>query len=200
MMPTMGSLIRRGFPPKLMMITGFCLFFVSAQMLSHLNLAAGESDFFWPMILRGFGLGMLFVPFTTLALAGLSQRDTHQATGLTNMMRQLGGSTGVALMATFIQHRNWTHRQNLLSRITPYDSALRERLNGIVHGFITQGSSLTEARRQALAAIDAMMSRQALLLTYLDAFRIVGVMFLFCIPLILLFRRPRSPATVPAAH
>lgn len=116
------------------------------------------------------------------------------------MMRQLGGSTGVALMATFIQQRNWAHRQNLLTHLTPYDPALRERLAAIVHGFVAQGSTLIEARRRALAAIDAVMSRQALLLTYLDAFRIVGVMFLFCIPLILLFRRPRSPVTVPAAH
>ena len=200
MMPWAGYLIRRRFPPKLMMIIGFSLFFVSSLMLSHLSLDAGESDFFWPMLLRGFGLGMLFVPFTTLALAGLSQRDTHQATGLTNMMRQLGGSTGVALMATFIQQRNWAHRQNLLTHLTPYDPALRERLAAIVHGFVAQGSTLIEARRRALAAIDAVMSRQALLLTYLDAFRIVGVMFLFCIPLILLFRRPRSPVTVPAAH
>ncbi len=169
-------------------------------MMSHLSLAAGESDFFVPIVLRGFGLGMLFVPFTTMALAGLSPRDSHQATGLTNMMRQLGGSTGVALMATFIQHHAWKHRQNLLTHLTPYDPALRERLTAIVSGFVAQGSTLTTARRQALAVIEAMMSRQALLLTYLDAFRIVGVLFLFCIPLILLFRRRPLTARVPAAH
>lgn len=103
-------------------------------------------------------------------------------------------------MATFIQHRTWTHRQTLLTHITLYDPALRERLAAIAHGFVAQGSTFVAARRQALAAIDAMMSRQALLLTYLDAFRIVGVMFLFCIPLILLFRRRALPATVPVAH
>ncbi|MFI5397505.1 MAG: DHA2 family efflux MFS transporter permease subunit [Candidatus Binatia bacterium] len=200
MMPLAGRLIRRGFPPQLLVVFGFISFFAFTWMLSQSTLASGQADFFWPLILRGFGLSLLFVPFTTLALSQLSAQDVHQATGLTNMMRQLGGSLGVAVIATFVQYRSWEHRQDMLRYVTPFDFALRQRLSMIIHGLMAHGSSFVEAQRQAYAAIEGTVSRQAFLLTYMDAFRIVGVFFICCMPLLLLFKTRRGPAVVPAAH
>jgi DHA2 family multidrug resistance protein len=183
-----------------MVVFGFISFFAFTWMLSQSTLASGQADFFWPLILRGFGLSLLFVPFTTLALSELSPQDVHQATGLTNMMRQLGGSLGVAVIATFVQYRSWEHRQDMLRYVTPYDFALRQRLDMIIHGLMARGSSFVEAQRQAYAAIEGIVSRQAFLLTYMDAFRIVGVFFICCMPLLLLFKTRRGPVVVPAAH
>lgn len=200
MMPFVGRIIRRGFSPQIIVVCGFLIFFAFTWMLSQSTLASGEADFFWPLILRGFGLSMLFVPFTTLALSSLQGKDIHQGTGLTNMMRQLGGSLGVAVIATFIEHRSWAHRQDLLRYITPYDFPLRQRMSMIIHGLMAHGSTFAEAQHQAFAAIEGTVSRQAFLLTYMDAFRAIGVFFLCCMPLLLLFKRTRGPVPVTAAH
>jgi DHA2 family multidrug resistance protein len=196
MMPLIGRLIRRGVPPVLMVVFGFLIFFAFTWTLSQSTLASGEADFFWPLILRGLGLSLLFVPLTTLALSTLSGKDVHQGTGLTNMMRQLGGSLGVAVIATFVEHRAWAHRQDLLRYITPFDFTLRLRLNTVIHGLMAHGSTFVEAQRQAYAAIEGAVSKQAFLLTYMDTFRIIGVFFLCCMPLLLLFKRFRMPLPV----
>jgi DHA2 family multidrug resistance protein len=142
---------------------------------------------------------LLFVPLTTVALSGLRGKDIAQGAGLTNMMRQLGGSFGVALVATYIQHRSWTHRVNLLSHVSIYDPAVRERLSAITNGLMSRGSDLYEAQRQAYAALEGTVVRQSFLLTYMDAFRVVGVFFLCCIPLLLLFKRRKGPVAAPVS-
>jgi len=192
MMPLTGRILHRGVSPRFLCVIGFLGFFAFTWMLSQSTLASGQADFFWPLILRGFGLSLLFVPITTLVLAGLSPRATHQVVGLTGMMRQLGGSLGVALIATFVEHRRWAHRQDLLHYLTPFDFAFRERLHAIMHGLMAQGSSYIEAQQQAYAAIDGIVTKQAFLLTYMDAFRIIGVLFLCCMPVLLLFKRGAS--------
>jgi len=190
MMPMVGRLMRKGTPPRLLVVIGFVFFAAFTTQLSHATLSSGQDDFFWPLILRGVGLSFLFVPFTTLALTGLRGRDIHQATGLTGMMRQLGGSFGVAIVATFVQHRAWAHRQDLLRYVTPFDPAVQQRLDAMRLGFQAHGSSAVQAQQQAYAAIEATVTRQAYLLTYSDAFRTIGVFFLCCIPLLLLFKKP----------
>jgi MFS transporter, DHA2 family, multidrug resistance protein len=189
MMPIVGKLLQKGFPAQIMNALGFVSFFGFTILLSRSTLASGRGDFFWPLILRGVGLGLLFVPLTTLALSNLRGRDIPQGAGLTNMMRQLGGSFGVALIATFIQHRSASHRQNLLTHVSLYDFALRQRLQEITKGLMAKGSTVYEAQKQAYGAIEGMVARQTFLLTYMDAFRIVGIFFLLCIPLLLLFKR-----------
>jgi len=198
MMPVVGKALQKGFPPQIMNALGFISFFVFTYLLSHSTLDSGRTDFFWPLIFRGVGLGFLFVPLTTLALSNLRGRDIPQGAGLTNMMRQLGGSFGIALIATYIQHRSAAHRQNLLAHVSVYDFALRERMDAITRALVARGSSLDTARRQAAGAIEGTVVRQTFLLTYMDAFRIVGVFFLLCIPLLLLFKRGRrAPISAP---
>ena len=196
LMPVVGRLIRRGVPPQLLNVLGFAAFFAFIWRLSQSTLASSQDDFFWPLILRGAGLSMLFVPFTTLALSELRGKDVHQGTGLTNMMRQLGGSLGVAMIATYIQHRSWIHRQDLLRHVTPYDFALRQRLSLLVQGLTARGSSLLEAQHQAYGVIEGIVSKQTFLLAYMDAFRLIGVFFVCCVPLLLLFKRSRTPVAV----
>ncbi|HEY7213299.1 MAG TPA: MDR family MFS transporter [Thermoanaerobaculia bacterium] len=196
-MPLVGKMLQKRMPPQLLNALGFLCFFGFTYMLSHSTLASDRQDFFWPLILRGVGLGLLFVPLTTVALSGLRGKDIPQGAGLTNMMRQLGGSFGVALVATYVQHRSWTHRVNLLSHVSVYDPAVRERLSAITNGLMSRGSDLYEAQRQAYAALEGTVVRQTFLLTYMDAFRIVGVFFLCCIPLLLLFKRRKGTTAAP---
>ncbi|MGE5276191.1 MAG: DHA2 family efflux MFS transporter permease subunit [Acidobacteriota bacterium] len=192
MMPIVGKLLQKKVPAQLMNALGFVCFFLFTDILSRSTLASGQHDFFWPLILRGMGLALLFVPLTTMALSGLRGKDIAQGAGLTNMMRQLGGSFGVALIATYIQKRSWSHRQGLLEHVSIYDPALRERFQAIVAGLMAKGSTLVEAQQQAYGAVEGMVARQTFLLTYMDAFRVVGVFFLCCIPLLLLFKRRKG--------
>jgi MFS transporter, DHA2 family, multidrug resistance protein len=200
MMPLVGRLLQRGAVPQLLIALGFSGFFVFTLKMSHSSLASGQYDFFWPLLWRGAGMSLLYVPLTTLALSDLRGKDVHQGTGLTNMMRQLGGSFGVAAVATFVERRSWFHRQDLLARVTPYDSAFRERLDALVRSFVTKGFTSVEALARAYQAIEGAVVRQMLLLTYMEAFRIVGIFFLCCIPLLLLFHRPQRVVVAEALH
>jgi len=199
MMPVVGKLLQRGFPPQILNALGFVFFFMFTWLLSHSTLSSGSHDFFWPLICRGVGLGLLFVPLTTLALSGLRGKDIPQGSALTNMMRQLGGSFGVALVATFIERRSWAHRANLLAHVSVYDPELRQRLAAVTSGLMAKGSSWFEAQRQAYGAIEGAVLRQTYLLTYMDAFRVTGIFFLFCIPLLLLFKRRKGAAAAPVS-
>jgi MFS transporter, DHA2 family, multidrug resistance protein len=199
MMPVVGKLLQRGVPPQLMNALGFVSFFGFTYLLSHSTLSSGRGDFFWPLILRGVGLGLLFVPLTTLALSGLRGKDIAQGAGLTNMMRQLGGSFGIALVTTYIQLHSWVHRTTLLSHVTMYDPAVRERVAAVTGGLMSKGSDLYQAQQQAYGALEGAVVQQTFLLTYMDAFRVVGIFFLVCIPLLLLFKRRRGPAPAPVS-
>jgi MFS transporter, DHA2 family, multidrug resistance protein len=200
MMPIVGKLMQWRFPPQILNALGFVSFFMFTWLLSQSTLASGSHDFFWPLIYRGVGLGLLFVPLTTLALSGLRGKDIPQGAGMTNMMRQLGGSFGVALVATFIEQRSWVHRARLLEHVSIFDPEVRQRLAAITSGLMAKGSTFFQAQRQAYGAIEGSVLRQTFLLTYMDAFRLVGIFFLFCIPLLLLFKRRKGAAAPVSIH
>ncbi len=199
MMPVVGKALQRGVVPQLMSALGFVGFFIFTFMLSHSTLDSGRGDFFWPLVWRGVGLGLLFVPLTTMALSGLKGKDIAQGAGLTNMMRQLGGSFGIALVTTFIDLRSWTHRTALLSHLSVYDPAVRERISAVTGGLMAKGSSFYQAQQQAYGALEGAVLKQTFLLTYMDAFHIVGIFFLLCIPLLLLFKRRAGRSAAPVS-
>ncbi|CAN5346202.1 MDR family MFS transporter [soil metagenome] len=193
-MPTVGVLLRKGVPPQYLATIGFIMFFIFTHVLSNSTMASGWNDFMWPQILRGIGMGFMFVPITNFALSGLTAKDMQQGTGLNNMMRQLGGSFGIAAVATFINSRAAYHRNILLSNINIYDTETQQRLAAYTHGFIAQGFDPGRAQMMAAKAIDGAVIRQSMLLSYMDNFWIVGVFFLLCIPL-LLMQKKAAPLT-----
>ncbi|MFI5134602.1 MAG: DHA2 family efflux MFS transporter permease subunit [Chitinophagales bacterium] len=197
MMPFVGIMLRKGFPPQIMATIGFVLFFVFTEMLHRSTLESGWDDFAWPLVIRGLGLSLLFVPLTTLALSGLQGKDIAQGTGLNNMMRQLGGSFGIALITTLLHYRQGYHRNILLENINNYNPAFTERFNGIVNSFLARGFSLQDAQQAAYGAIEGAVTKQTYLLSYLDGFYFVGVFFLVCIPL--LYLQPFNKKVAPAA-
>ncbi|HVP39082.1 MAG TPA: DHA2 family efflux MFS transporter permease subunit [Candidatus Saccharimonadales bacterium] len=202
MMPFVGRLVRRHNAAPIMVAVGFTLFAVFCWMVSHSTLQSGEMDFFNPLLIRGLGLSLVFVPITTRALRSLRGTEIAQGAGLTNMMRQLGGSVGVAVMATYVQQRGWVHREYLLEHLSGSDPAVRARLDAMIHGFMAHGVTFFDAQAKAYAALEATLSRQTFLLSCMDAFRTVGVGFLLCLPLLLLFveRRKQAEAEPVRVH
>jgi DHA2 family multidrug resistance protein len=200
-LPLIGKMIVRGVPTQFMVVTGFLIVAVFAYRLSRLNLETGAGDFFWPVILRAIGLSFVAVPLTQLAVSGLPPRDIPQGVALNNMMRQLGGSFGIAFINTFLDHRTAAHRLDLVSQLGAGDPGTSGRLSAATRAMLAHGSSPWEASRQALGALELTVQRQASLLSYLDAYRLVATIALCCVPIVLIAgRRSRpSPAALAAA-
>lgn len=186
MMPLVGKMLNKGLPAQFMATVGMFMFFVFTTMLSKSTLSSGTGDFFWPLVIRGVGMALLFVPITTLAVADLKGPEIGQGTGLNNMMRQLGGAFGIATLTTIIHIRQGVHRNNLLTNINPYNNAFTSRFNGLIQNFQAHGKSLSDATHMAYAAIEGSVIKQTLLLTYSDAYWISGLIMLFSIPLLYL--------------
>ncbi|MCC9136013.1 DHA2 family efflux MFS transporter permease subunit [Pontibacter silvestris] len=196
MMPFVGKMLQRGVPAQFMATVGMLLFFIFSWMLSNSTLVSGTGDFFWPLAIRGVGMALLFVPLTTLAIQDLQGKEIGQGTGLNNMSRQLGGSFGIAALTTLIHVRQGMHRNNLLVNINEYNTAFVNRFNGLVQNFVSKGYTLLDAKTAAYKAIEGMVTRQTVLLTYTDAYWVAGLIMLFSIPLLYL-QKFKKNANVP---
>ena len=186
MMPFIGKMLQRGVPAQFMATIGMFLFFVFSQMLITSTLQTGTHDFFWPLAIRGIGMALLFVPLTTLAIQDLKGKEIGQGTGLNNMMRQLGGSFGIALLTTLIHVRQGAHRNNLLTNINEYNPAFLDRLIGMIHNFVGKGYTLLDAQQAAYRAIEGTVIKQTMLLSFTDAYWVSGMIMLCSIPLLYL--------------
>ncbi|MBS7565898.1 DHA2 family efflux MFS transporter permease subunit [Mucilaginibacter sp. Bleaf8] len=196
MMPFIGKMLNKGIPAQFMATLGMFLFFVFTHMLANSTLATGREDFFWPLAIRGIGMALLFVPLTTLAISDLKGAEIGQGAGLNNMMRQLGGSFGIAALTTIIHIRQGVHRNNLLTNINEYNTFFTQRLQGYINKFMALGHGVTEATKMGYAAMEGTIIKQSLLLTYDDAYWLTGLVMLFSIPLLYLqpFRKNMKAA------
>src|SRR3989441_10071233 len=127
------------FDARLSITAGVGIFALSMWKHAHFTTESGFADFFWPLIFRGVGLGLIFVPLTNLALADLPMSKIPNGTGLFNLMRQLGGSVGVALSATLVQRFTTIHRAHLAANVTAHSEATRERIVGITPALVGRG-------------------------------------------------------------
>lgn len=189
MMPVIGQLIQRGVSQKYLVAGGLTIFFIYSYWAYHiLTPDTGAEHFFWLLIVRGVGLGLLFVPVTTLALSTLKGKEIGEGAAFTSMMRQLGGSFGIALITTFISRHIMQHRADLVSHLPVDGPGIQERVAGLTSGFIAQGSAPEFARQQAYQLLELSVNKQAAVLSYMDVFLWIGIVFLVCVPFVLLIR------------
>ena len=200
MMPFIGKMLNKGIPAQFMATAGMFLFFVFTTMLSDSTLSTGEGNVLIPLLIRGVGMALLFVPLTTLAIADLKGPEVGQGTGLNNMMRQLGGSFGIATLTTIIHVRQGVHRNNLISYVNIYNPNYTDRFNMLMHGFMAKGKSMLDATQMAYSAIEGAVMRQTMLLTYDDAYWISGLVMLFSIPMLYLQPFKKAVAMPTDAH
>ncbi|HYW36201.1 MAG TPA: DHA2 family efflux MFS transporter permease subunit [Balneolaceae bacterium] len=202
LMPFLGLALRKGAPPRLISGFGFTVFFISCYLISRQNLQSGGvlfGDFFLPIALRGVSLACLFVPLQTITLSKLEGPDIAQGTGLANMARQLGGSFGLAMVATFVNYRSAFYRSDLVDDISMYNRATRTRVNHLIHLFTSQGYGPIRAAHQAYSVLEGTVVQNVLQLTYSDAFFYIGLLFLCCVPLLFFIRKVKN-AGPPGAH
>jgi len=199
-MATMGRTTGK-FDARLSILAGVSIFALAMWKHAHFTTDSGMSDFFWPLIFRGVGLGLIFVPLTNLALADLPMSKIPNGTGLFNLMRQLGGSVGIAISATLVQRFAAIHRADLIANVTQYNDVARERIAGITAALIAKGTAVPLAGSKALAVVDIQVTRQALMLSFEQLFLLFGACFVLSLPLLLLMHKSKSlPGSAGAAH
>src|SRR5690606_9338725 len=135
-----------------------------------------------------FAMSLLFIPVSTLSLSTLQGKQIGQGAAFTGMMRQLGGSFGIALITTFMTRRNALHRSDLVNHLTPENPAFQQSYQGLVANFMQHGMAPNQAQAAALRAMDGSVMGQVAVLSYMDVFLYIGVMFLICVPFILMLK------------
>jgi DHA2 family multidrug resistance protein len=160
--------------------------------LSHLNLNAGYWDVFWPQLLQGVAMACIFIPLMTTSMSNITREKMGNATSIYNLMRNIGGSFGIATMTTFLARRQQVHQNQLISHITPMDLRTRQALQGLQHFFYQHGAANHDAMQKSLGAIYGMLQRQSAMLSFVEAFWVMGVIFWAMLPLLLLLRNARD--------
>jgi len=173
-------------------IIGVLMFSVFLILLSFSSPDSSEKTFFWPFILQGFGKAFLMIPIMSMALSGLRGKDLAQATGLSNIMRQLGSAIGIALMGTYLNHESAFVRSNMIGNVNNYNTVVSEKLAGYSQTFFNAGYTVEDANRLAYQILDSGLTKQQQLVCYDNAYMAVGLLFLVCIPLILLIKNKKN--------
>jgi DHA2 family multidrug resistance protein len=178
---------------------GAGLFLLSMWKLSLLTFDAGAHDLFWPLIFRGIGLGLIFVPLTGATMAELKAGELAQGTGMFNLTRQLGGSLGIAISATLLSRFTAQSRALLSEHIVTGDPTTVARVEMLTRGLVSRGVNAVAAKQQALAVLDRQMQGQASVLAFSKLYLLSGLALVASLPLLLLFRSGKSRGLGPGA-
>jgi DHA2 family multidrug resistance protein len=185
-MVTVGLLVRK-IDARLLMAFGFALLGASTWMLGNISLEIGMSSVVVPNILNGFAMGFVFVPLTTVTLSRLRKQEMGNATGIYNLMRNIGGSVGIATVTTMLVRGSQIHQSTLAADAgSPLASGLAR---GLQARLFSQGADMVTAQHKALGMIYRSVQQQSALMAYADNFRLIAILALACIPLLLLFQR-----------
>ncbi|MFB3814157.1 MAG: DHA2 family efflux MFS transporter permease subunit [Terriglobales bacterium] len=187
--PLTGYLTSK-YDPRKLVAFGLVLGAVTMFQLAGLNLNAGYWDVFWPQVIQGVALSFLFIPILAASVARIPKEKMGNATSILSLMRNLGGSFGIAVMTTFLARRSQFHQSRLVENVTVYDEATRQLFAGLWRSMQAQGADGYTATRQALGAIYGMVQRHAAMLSFVDAFWVMGVVFALMLPFVAVLRNP----------
>jgi DHA2 family multidrug resistance protein len=188
-MPFVGAIISR-YDGRKVVLAGLIIGSLSMFMMHVLTLEASYWDFVWPRVVLGLGLAMTFVPLTTVTLATIPKEEMGNATGLFNLLRNIGGSVGIAVAATMLSRFSQFYQNNLVANITPYSLKSQEKLLALKQAALARGADLAGADRISYSLMYGIVRRQAGILAYNRIFFIVGIAFLVVIPLLVLLKKP----------
>lgn len=197
-MPFVGKALQK-FDGRWIILTGLTIGSISMFMMRGFTLEASYWDFVWPRIVLGFGLGMIFVPLTTVTLAAIPREEMGNATGMFNLLRNIGGSVGIAVSATLLARFSQLYQNVLVTHVNPFNPIAQQRLAAAAQAAAARGVDPVTAKETSLALIYGMVQRQAGMLSYNHIFWILGIAFLSVIPFLLLLRRAK-PAAGPMVH
>jgi DHA2 family multidrug resistance protein len=186
--------------PRYLILIGMGLFSFSMWTLGHLTSQAGEADARYALIIRGFAMGLLFVPINNAAYGSIKPSEAQQASGLINLSRQLGGSFGIAIILAYLTRHIAYHRADLGMNLIPGSPAFEQRYQGAINMLVQHGTPAASAPQGALALVQAGVMRQAAMLAYNDAWFLILICFLAVVPAVFLLRKPSARKLQVDAH
>jgi DHA2 family multidrug resistance protein len=192
-LPVVGILVRK-YQPRWLVIFGVVVTSLGLYRMAKFNLQIDYSTAVWSRMTQSLGLAFLFVPISATAFAYIPKERTSYATGLFNLARNIGGSSGIATATTLLARRAQYHQSVLVSHLTPYDFRYREALSGAAATLRQGGSSAHDAALQAQGMIYGNLLRQSSMLAFADAFWVMGTLFLLIIPLMFMIKKVKPRA------
>jgi len=197
-MPVTGILMSRRWDPRLLLGLGLAAGAMSMFEFSHFTLQTSPWGFFWAQILQGAALSFIFVPLTTVTMDGVSNSEMGNATSLFNLLRNLGGGAGISAMTTLVARRSQFHQARLTAQLSSSNTGMHAFLAQLQAGFIARGENAVTAGRQALGGLYGLVGQQAALLSFMESFWLLALIFTIMVPLVLLMRRPTHGRSVSA--
>jgi DHA2 family multidrug resistance protein len=180
-------------------VGGVLGFVISFYQLMGFNLNIGFWEIFWPQFIQGASIGLIFVPLTVVTMAFIPKEKMGNATGLFNMLRNIGGGVGISLVATMLTRMGQEHTNLLVANITPFSPSAQPMLAGLKNLFA--GSGPGWADQQAYTALFGLVQREATMVALVRVFQYLGILTLVLIPLIALTKRPpKGQPSQPMAH
>jgi DHA2 family multidrug resistance protein len=198
-MPIAGKLITK-MNPKALLVFGIAVASYSVHLMAQFNLQASLEAIIWPRILMGFGLGFLFIPLQILSLSRIAKEEMANATGIFNLLRNLGGSFGVAFVTTLLVRRAQFHQDHLAQHLTIFDRNLQLTLPQISQLLQEKGFANSLFNQGGLGMIYNQLLRQASMLSFNDAFYLLSILMVLILPLVLLMRGGKESTSSVSVH
>jgi DHA2 family multidrug resistance protein len=183
-MPIIGLLIGKIDSRKLVAV-GLVTGAATLIWLGQLNLNTGYWDVFWPQFFQGLGLSAIFVPLTTISMDRIPRERMGNATSLFNLMRNLGGSVGIAVTGSMLARKQQAFVNIFGSNVDAYSPAAQGAFESAKNGFLARGADITTATQRAYASLFASVQQQATMVAFVS-------IFLLLLPLVLLMKKPRG--------
>jgi DHA2 family multidrug resistance protein len=197
--PIIGFLGSRIDPRKLLSV-GFIGFGVCSMIFGTVNLNIGPTTLLWPIMLTGFALSFVFVPLATLSTSTIPREEMGNATGLFNMLRNIGGSIGIAMATTALIRRAAFYQTEIGAHVSPANPVMQQRSRAIA-GYLGHRLGLPSGRPGAFGLMYGELMKQAALRSYVDVFRWTALLAFFCAGAVWLFKKPeKHVAPPPGAH
>src|SRR5467141_577690 len=198
-MPIVGFLVSR--VDTRYLITFGCTISASALLvMAGWNLSLDFKHAVLGRVLQSFGLAFLFIPINVSAFANVPREKTNMGTGIINLARNIGASVGIATVTTMLDRRAQFHQSRLMEGVNDYSASYHNMLNGLQARLISAGSTAAHASAQAHGLIYGTIQRQAVMLAFIDNFKMLGVVFFAVIPILALMKKPRAPGGAVPVH
>jgi DHA2 family multidrug resistance protein len=197
-MMLVGKLIGR-VDSRVMIGCGFALLAAVTFHFTGIDLDITRADFAWPNVVMGLSLGFIFVPLTTTAMGGLAQDQMGNASGIFNLMRNIGGGIGISIVTTMISRGTQAHQSLLSGNMSAANPRFVQYFQGVT-AHLAQTFDPVTAKQKALGIMGALLGQQASLMAYIDNFRFLGVLCLVCIPGAFILRKAGRPARSVPMH
>jgi len=197
-LPIAGRLVTK-VNPKALLCFGIVVNAYATYLMSNFTLTADFATVIWPRVVLGIGMGFFFIPLTTLTMSSISKENMGNASGIYNLLRNLGGSFGVAFVTTILARRAQYHQAHLVENLTPYNTTYQMAVQQGTQALQLRGLGSAQAQQGSLANIYHELLRQASMLSFNDAFHLVCIIMLCILPLVYLMRAGKVSAP-PGMH